>query len=540
MGLMDLFKNKNREIKKANDFMKDQLIEQIENLKSECRDIPVKQKLESLRKELESQAQTENPEAFSIIKEIKEKIAEAQGYIVDKNTGFALNVVSEAIALAAERRKLCTNTGDLVGRDAKKAKEAEKLLNKHEKEKKAHAAPKTRIDALEEERKQAIKERDKHKAEKERLLGILQGLDYYDRDIEDEMFEAERAEQEAQNVLNDINAEIAIEKNAMAMKKDTERFEAAQRDRTYSQDQMEMLQQDYEAMNAAKEQDLQRNLRAQEVRNENLNRHSQAQDSLRNASRGQATQGATTAQGNPYARAGATTQANPYARAGATTQANPYARAGATTQANPYATTGANPYGGGNNDSPLGSKADIARMNSILEQSQEQYNEKLEEASAELASYDSALRPLLQKRQTASPSECLVLDGKIDQLNAKRNKVAHTVKRLRNAIAQLDEQLTLMGKVEFQQDLESMKDRIQQLTGGRYADVEGLSMYLKDSIAKENSELENLGVSNAVIDSEEINMNSYSGANSSVADMSNEKDEDKYAALERELGVATR
>ena len=200
---------------------------------------------------------------------------------------------------------------------------------------------------------------------------------------------------------------------------------------------------------------------------------------------------------------------------------------------------GANPYGGGGNNSPLGSKADIARMNSILEQSQEQYDEKLKEASAELSNYDRILRPLLQKRQTASPSECLVLDGKIDQINAKRNKVAHTIKRLRNAIAQLDEQLTLMGRVEFQQDLEAMKGRIQQLTGGKYADIEGLSMYLKDSIAKENAELENLGVSNAVIDSEEINMNSYSGANSSVADMSNVKDEDKYAALERELGLST-
>ena len=179
-------------------------------------------------------------------------------------------------------------------------------------------------------------------------------------------------------------------------------------------------------------------------------------------------------------------------------------------------------------------------MISILTQSQEQYNEKLEDASDELRDFDAALRSLLQKRQGASASECLVLDGQIDQLNAKRGKVSHTIKRLRNAIAQLDEQLTLMGKVEFQQDLESMKGRIQQLTGGKYADIEGLSMYLKDAIKKENEALEDLGVGNAVVDSEEITMNSYSGASAAFADATNVKDEDKYAALEAELGLATR
>ena len=487
-------------MKKGNDTLKDLLIDKIANILSESRNMQANQKLNDLRKELESQGSSEDKKAFAILRQIQEKIDDAHGYIVDGNTGFAINCISEAIGLAAERRKLCTGTGDLTKRDEKKLRQAEKLMNKYGEEKKT-SKPKTRVEELRLEREEAIKERDKHRAERERLLKVLAGLPVVDRDIEDEMFEAQRRESEAQARLDDINNEIRIEENARSMHEENRRFAENQSRRTFSQDQMDMLQQDNAAMNAAKEEDLRRNLELQQNRNANADRHREMQDQLREASRGQ--RSASYAQGNPYAQA--------------------------------------NPYGGGaNSNSPLGSKADINKMISILTQSQEQYNEKLEDASDELRDFDAALRSLLQKRQGANASECLVLDGQIDQLNAKRGKVSHTIKRLRNAIAQLDEQLTLMGKVEFQQDLESMKSRIQQLTGGRYADIEGLSMYLKDAIKAENQALEDLGVGNAVVDSEEITMNSYSGASAAFADATNVKDEDKYAALEAELGLATR
>ena len=93
---------------------------------------------------------------------------------------------------------------------------------------------------------------------------------------------------------------------------------------------------------------------------------------------------------------------------------------------------------------------------------------------------------------------------------------------------------------EVQQDLEAVKNRIQQLTGGRYADIEGLSMYLKEAAQKENEELERFGVANSVADSEEINTRTMTGNNSDYMDSVNVKDEDKYAALEAELGLATR
>jgi hypothetical protein len=250
-------------------------------------------------------------------------------------------------------------------------------------------------------------------------------------------------------------------------------------------------------------------------------------------------QGSASAQANPYATAGASAQANPYATAGASTQANPYATAGASAQANPYATAGANPYGGGNNNSPLGSKADINKMLSILQQSQDQYNDKLTQAESELKSYDMALRSKLTKRQSATPSECRILDGEIDQLKAKRATLVRTIQVWQNQAAQLSEQIAMMSKVEVQQDLEAMKNRIQQISGGRYADIEGLSMYLKDASIKENEELERVAVANAVADSEEIATRTMTGNNSDYMDTLNVKDEDKYAALERELGLAT-
>ena len=133
---MGLFGNKKRELKKGNDTLKDYVIDEIANVLSESRNMQANTKLNDLRKELESQGSSDDKHAFAILRQIKEKVEEAHAYIVDGNTGFALNAISEAMSLAAERRKLCTGGGELTKRDEKKLKKAENMMRKFGEEKK--------------------------------------------------------------------------------------------------------------------------------------------------------------------------------------------------------------------------------------------------------------------------------------------------------------------------------------------------------------------------------------------------------------------
>jgi len=183
--------------------------------------------------------------------------------------------------------------------------------------------------------------------------------------------------------------------------------------------------------------------------------------------------------------------------------------------------------------------AEIKQAQAGLEKSMDAYNDKLDEAGEQLRELNNQLKPLLMKRRNASPSDCLLLDGQIDQLNAKRNGVQNAIKRYRQVLAQLSEQQALMDKFEVQKDLESTEAHLRQITGGKFQDFESMAMYLKKSIKESNEKLEDIGAANAVADSEEINVNTYSGANATYTERTDAKDEDKYAALEADLGMVS-
>ena len=162
----------------------------------------------------------------------------------------------------------------------------------------------------------------------------------------------------------------------------------------------------------------------------------------------------------------------------------------------------------------------------------------LDDENDELRTLNNQLKPLLLKRRDASPSDCMVLDGQIDQLNAKRNGVQHKIRRYRQALSELAEKMLLMDKFQTQKDLELTEAHLNQITGGQFQDFESIAMYLKEAVKKSNEQLEDIGAANAVADSEEINMNSYSGANAVYSDTAGGKDEDKYSALEADLGLS--
>ncbi len=182
---------------------------------------------------------------------------------------------------------------------------------------------------------------------------------------------------------------------------------------------------------------------------------------------------------------------------------------------------------------------DIKKTINEIERQIEDCNDKIDDASDEFNDYNAQLRTLLARRENASPSDCLTLDGQIDELNSRRSGVMNKIKRYRQIKANLSDRLSLMEKLGTQQDVSAMTDRIQEVTGGRFADIEGLAMYLKQSVADSNEELENIGIAVAVSESEEISFGSTSATYAGLTDATNVniKDENKYDSLKLDLGM---
>jgi chromosome segregation ATPase len=182
---------------------------------------------------------------------------------------------------------------------------------------------------------------------------------------------------------------------------------------------------------------------------------------------------------------------------------------------------------------------DIKRTINAIEKQIENCNDKIEDASDEFNDYNAQLRSLLTRRENASPSECLVLDGQIDELNSKRSSVMSKIKQYRQIKANLSDRLNLLEKLGTQQDITSMTASISEITGGRLGDIEGIAMYLKDSIAQGNEALENIGMAVAVSESEDINMGSLSATYAGLTDNTNVsvKDDHKYDNLMMDLGM---
>lgn len=172
-----------------------------------------------------------------------------------------------------------------------------------------------------------------------------------------------------------------------------------------------------------------------------------------------------------------------------------------------------------------------------LEKCELMYSDRLDDVSADLKDMDMRLKQLLKKRETATASECLVLDGEIDRLNAERVNAKNAVKRYRQALAVNTEKLSLARSLSTQRDLNEVNRRMQESTGGAFTSFEDYAMALRDYVEKSNSELESIGTVNVVASGAEINMDTMTGREADSTGDFEIKDEDKYKALEMELGI---
>jgi hypothetical protein len=495
---MGFFKGKEKKNKEAINASKQQILMMIQTAQLSCKDPNAATVLRNISSELQSQGETSEEKVLAIDFEVKQLLAEANSFMLKNQYPTAITKLNKAYNRAVDRHQYCFAGGQMTKEDAARARQTQRMMDKI-----AQETQKTRAEELQSQIDEKNAELDALNAEFENLRQL------YQRNPANAAIMAQATSVKAKiaatkSTINNLTSELNIEMSndlVAQMAKDNEQLVKG---RTHTESEMEV------ARSALMSQ------------NDEIKK-TQAQAEANFDLLGQGAQGFF----NPFEDSVGMT-----AGAG---MANPFgdmmATPGATQQSRQYGTFDAAAVG------TVDMARDIAKTARALQESIEAYTDKIDDANDELNDFNAELRPLLERRRNASPSDCLVLDGQIDQLNAKRSSVIYRIKRYRQVVSQLNDKMSLLDKLNTQQDLASTNLRIEQLTGGKFSDFEGLAMFLNDSVKQSNEQLEEIGTAVSVADSEEILMNSASGVSAALSDAATTKDEDKYNALMGELGM---
>lgn len=510
MGLFG-FGNKEKKTKEAINANKSQILMIIQTAQMSCRNGDAASLLRNIQTELQSQGETSDARVLPIDGEILQLLTEANGYMLKNQYPTAITKLNKALSKAIDRHQYCFSGGQMTKEDRKRAEQAKRMMDQI-----SANAQKSRAEELQDQ----INEKN---AELEALQQEFENLRQLNaQNPTNAAIMAQGASVQARitatkrhidNLTIELNKETADTLVADLAKTNEELVS----NRTFTDSEMEVNRAKLQAQNA-----------------EMQNTQAQASASLDLLGQG------ASPFANPFGAADVAAAANPFAAS------NPFAQSTGAASANPFAapaTGAAQANYGGFNASAVGTAdmaREIAKATRALQDSIDAYQDKIDDANDELRDYNAELKPLLERRKNASPSDCLVLDGQIDQVNAKRSGVIYRIKRYRQAAAQLNDKMSLLDKLSAQQDLSATNQRIEQLTNGQFSDFAGLAMFLNDSVKQSNEQLEEIGTAVSVAESEEIFMNSGSGASAALSDASVTKDEDKYAALEQELGMMAR
>lgn len=173
-----------------------------------------------------------------------------------------------------------------------------------------------------------------------------------------------------------------------------------------------------------------------------------------------------------------------------------------------------------------------------LERAEFKFENAIDEKDAEMKVIRDDLCRLLKKRDAASASECLTLDGQIDRLRAKYETGKVALKKLRQASAINGEKLANALTIRDQIRIDEISNGINEVDSGIFAQFEENAKALRRRVAESNEELERIGTINIVANGEEIQTQMYTGYGSDVAPKGEVKDEQKYDDLKAELGYS--
>ncbi|MBQ8429641.1 MAG: hypothetical protein IJX30_06055 [Clostridia bacterium] len=501
MAFFCLFGDKDKKNTQINNSNKSQMLAIITQTQMSCRNAEALTLLRNITAQLQGQGETASKEVMTIDGEILKLLTEANTYLLKQQNPTAITKLNRVANLVIDRSQYCMMGGRKTKQDQKLENQAKRAMAN------VKAAPKTRaeelqsrLDDLNAELEGALKEQEQLKAlyEQNRNNAAIIGR-------------AHAVRTKIASLRNQVNAttlELQKESQEAAIIETVAINTELESTRTHNESEMEIARTALESQNQAKVE-------------------TQAQLAADSALLNQGAAGLFT--DDPFA--------DPFQDMATTANLFGDTTGTMATAATPQAQT----QYGAFDASAMGTSSmakDIKNAQRELENSMNLFNDKIEDANDELQDLNAELRPLLERRRTASPSDCLTLDGMIDQINAKRNGVINKIKRYRQATAQLSDKLSLLDKLDTQQDLTATNAKIAQLTNGKFADFQGLAMFLNDSIKQSNEELEEIGLAASVAEGEEIMMSSSSAASAVLSDTGTiTKDEHKYDSIAQEIGM---
>lgn len=492
MAFFGLFGNKEKKNKEANNANKQNILSLIQTITMSCRNADALAVLNSIRTELQSQGETSDEKVLVIDAEVIQLLSEANTFVLKQQYPIAQTKLNKALSKAIDRHQYCMTGGQMTKQDKAAADAAKKLM--------AQATAGTKKSRSEELQAQI----DEKNAELEALQQEFENL----RKLHEE---------------NRSNASIMAQGNTVRMKITAVKTQIDNLTVELNKETTDTLVSDMANTNEQLTRGRTHSDSEMEVHRAKI----QAQNEARDATKEQLAA--------DFDLLGQTSGASldPFAEGSAAS--DPFADVFGTAS-----TQSQNQQFGNFNASEVGTvdmAREIAKAARALQESIDAYTDKIDDSNDELSDLNAELKPLLERRRTASPSDCLALDGQIDQVNAKRSSVVYRIKRYRQVVSQLNDKMSLLDKLSTQQDLAATNAKIEQLTDGKFSDFEGLAMFLNTSVRESNEQLEEIGMAIGVAESEEILMNSAAGASAALNDAGTTKDEEKYLAVEQELGM---
>lgn len=489
MGLFDMFNKdkKNTEINNAN---KQNLISTLTQIGMSCKNVDAQKLIRDITSRLSSQSESSKTELVEVDSKINNLLASANTAVLKGQYATAIIKLYEANEIAIERMQLCPIGGRQVS-GSKKASFAKVEETREEQLQKKVEELSAKLTSYQEE-KEILK---KLNAETPNNAVILSRATTINTKISSTL-----------NQINAVNVEIQREGVAVATIEVSSFADTLVSDRTITDTEMQVNQDKLIAQNQERAETQANNAAAMAALN----------------------QGAVGLFGNdPFAETnqGLFASVDPFGNTvGAT--------AGQTADAR-YGTFN------GNQMTSTAMINDVKKALDELERCQDMYDDKIQDSNDELLDLNAQLRPLLERRRNASPSECLMLDSQIDRLNAKRTAVMSAISSYSQASSALSDKAAMVEQLKTQQDLMLTNEKIDKLTGGKFSDIQGMAMFINDAIEQGNQKLEEIRMAKAVADATDIETGSASAANAVLSDMGGmTKDENKYAMLEASVGLA--
>lgn len=172
----------------------------------------------------------------------------------------------------------------------------------------------------------------------------------------------------------------------------------------------------------------------------------------------------------------------------------------------------------------------LARLN----MEERRVNSEIDKLDAERQDVAEELLDLLRQRETATPAECIALDGQIDRLEKRHASLKRSIKRQNRLGAKLAEGRDMAENVKSLRDIQAVQEQLGEISS-IFRDFEALAQQIAETDRQENAELDRMGEANMMANSEEITQGTMRSESITDQYSADSKDPQKYAALKQEL-----